>query len=131
METQATNKQLRSFGLLVGGVFGAIGLFPLVWHGTDPRQWALIVAALLLVPAVVWPPLLKPAFRVWMAIGLVLGWINTRIILGLIFFLMVTPIGLIMRLLGKDPMQRRFDRDATTYRVEHKSRDGQHMHRQF
>jgi hypothetical protein len=123
-------KRLRSFGLLVGGVFLGIGLWPLV-HGLPYRVWAVVVAVVLLVPAVVWPRPLAPLFKGWMFIGLVLGWINTRIILGLIFYLMVTPIGLVMRLLGKDPMTRGFDPEAGTYRVKKEERSAKHMERQF
>ena len=127
---KADRKRLRSFGFLVGGVFLGIGLWPFLF-GEPYRVWAVGVAAVLLVPALVWPPALEPLFKGWMFIGHVLGWINTRIILGLVFYLMVTPIGLLMRLLGKDPMSRRFDAGARTYRVAKDPRGGKHMERQF
>ena len=92
---------------------------------------ALIVSALLVLPALVWPGFLSPVYRVWMAIGYVLGWINTRIILGVVFFLLFTPMGLIMRLLGKDPMCRRFDPQLGSYRVLRSLRPKDHMLRQF
>lgn len=130
MDKKVDRKQLRSFGFLVGGVFGGIGLWPLIF-GEPYRLWAVVVAAVLLLPAVVWPPVLAPLFKGWMFIGHVLGWINTRIILGLVFYLLVTPIGLVMRLMGKDPMTRGFDAEAKTYRVVKEGRDGKHMERQF
>ena len=130
MNEQADRKRLRSFGFLVGGVFLGIGLWPLLF-GEAYREWALAVAAVLLLPALVWPPALGPLFKGWMFIGHVLGWINTRIILGLVFYLMVTPIGLLLRLLGKDPMTRRFDAGAESYRVVKERREGKHMERQF
>jgi hypothetical protein len=66
-----------------------------------------------------------------MALGAVLGWVNTRVILGLIFFGLITPMGLAFRLAGRDPMQRAFDPKATTYRVPRTPRPGAHMLRQF
>jgi hypothetical protein len=126
-----TRRQLRDFGLLVGGIFGAIGLWPMVWRHQSPRFWAVTLAVVLVLPALVAPSVLKPAYRAWMALAEVLAWINTRIILGLVFFLVVTPIGLVMRLLGRDPMRRQFDRAGESYRIRCVPRPGTHMMRQF
>ena len=104
MENQASPKQLRSFGLTVGGIFAGIGIWPVVVHGASIRLWAVIIAGLLLLPAIVYPRSLSLVHRGWMALGEVLGWINTRVILGLLFYLLVTPIGMVRRLMGKDPM---------------------------
>lgn len=131
MSDKIEAKRLRSFGLLVGGIFLGIGLWPLLWGAVEPRMWAVVVAGVLVLPALVWPPLLYPLFRVWMAVGHVMGWVNTRVILGLVFFLMVTPIGLVMRLLGKDPMTRGFEPDKDSYRIERSPRPAEHMERQF
>ncbi len=128
---EATPKQLRSFGLLVGGIFAVISLWPLVWHGEMLRIWAIIVAGALAVPAVVMPKCLKLIYRGWMAIGDVLGWINTRIILGIVFYGVVTPIGVYRRWRGYDAMRRGWDAQAETYRVLRESRDASHMQRQF
>jgi len=123
--------QLRSFGLLVGGIFCAIGLWPAVFRGAGVRLWLIGLAVALVVPALVAPRMLAPAHRVWMALGAALGWVNTRIVLSLVFFGLITPMGLVMRLTRHDPMQRAFDPDATTYRVPCKPRPGAHMKRQF
>ena len=72
-----------------------------------------------------------PAQRVWMLLGDGLGWVNTRIVLGVIFFGVITPTGVMFRLLGRDPMRRTFDPSLTTYRVLQVPRPGTHMHRQF
>jgi hypothetical protein len=100
MKDDTTPKQLRSFGFTVGGVFAVIGLWPLVWRHAEPHLWALIVAGCLLVAAAVFPRSLFWVHKGWMALGHVLGWINTRIILGVVFFLIVTPIGMVRRWLG-------------------------------
>ena len=131
MKTNIPPKQLRSFGLIVGGVFTVIGLLPVVWRGADPRWWAIAAAILLIVPAVTVPQLLAPVHRGWMFVGHILGWVNTRIILAIGFFGLVTPVGLLMRLTGKDPMHRRYERAVASYRVAKASRTGSHMQQQF
>lgn len=131
MQNPGETKQLRSFGLLVGGVFGVLGLWPVVFRGEGARLWALLLAALLVLPALMFPASLRPVHRVWMALGDALGWINTRIILGLVYYGLMTPMGLMMRLLGRDPMRRRFEPAAGTYRVPRPTRPRDHMARQF
>ncbi len=116
-----TAKQLRDFGFLMAFVFGGIfgGLVPW-WKGrawAEWPMWTLYVGAAFAVPAAVIPMSLGPVFRVWMRIGDVLGYVNSRIILGIIFFVVVLPFGLVRRLFGRDPMDRKFDRASGTYRV--------------
>ena len=125
------DKQLRHFGLLVGGIFAVIGLWPVLFRAQGPRLWALALAVALVVPALVLPRSLTYVHRSWMAAGEALGWINTRIILSVIFYALVTPMGILMRRFGRDPMRRRFEPDATTYRVPKSSRAATHMTRQF
>jgi Saxitoxin biosynthesis operon protein SxtJ len=131
MPGQITNKQLRSFGFTVGGIFALIGFWPLILRGEDPRWWALVIATGLLVPAVVFPRSLVGVHKGWMAIGHVLGWINTRIILGFVFYLIVTPIGIFRRWLGKDPMGRQLRPDLDSYRVDRKPRPASHLTKQY
>lgn len=111
-----TPKELRAFGLLMGSMvvvfFGV--LIPWIWGLTWPL-WPWLVAVALVGLALARPLTLLPLFRVWEKIGLVLGWINTRILLGAVFFLLVLPIGLAVRL-AYDPMARRFDPAAKSYR---------------
>lgn len=112
-------QELRKFGLvLAAGLVLIFGLF-LPWLAENPwPRWPWIAAAVFTGTALVLPQILKPLFRLWMKIGHVLGWINTRIILGTIFFVLFAPIALILRLLGKDFMNRRMDASVTTYRKE-------------
>jgi hypothetical protein len=131
MRNEITNKQLRSFGFTVGGIFALIAAWPLVIRSEDPRWWALVVAACLLVPAAVFPKSLTWVYKGWMALGHVLGWINTRIILGFIFYFVVTPTGIIRRWLGKDPMGRRLRPDLDSYRVNRTPRPPSHLTRQY
>ena len=124
-------KQLRQFGLLVGGIFGVIGLWPMVWRHQPMRSWALVLAVALIVPGLVAPRILSPVHRAWMKLGEGLAWVNTRIILGLVFYIVVTPLGLLMRLVSHDPMRRQLERTGETYRLRCKPRPATHMLRQF
>jgi hypothetical protein len=131
MAGQADRTDLRNFGMIVGGIFGVIALWPAVIRGGSVRPWVLGLGAALILPALVAPRILGPAHRAWMALGAALGWVNTRLVLGVIFFGVITPMGLALRLAGRDPMQRVFDPNATTYRVPRRPRPGTHMLRQF
>jgi len=131
MHQEVSIKQLRSFGLLVGGVFAVIGFWPVVFRGGTLRLWALIGAGLLIGPALVMPQVLKFVYQGWMILGHVLGWINTRIILSIIFYTVFTPAGVLMRFLKKDPMRRKPEPGAESYRVVRQPRPGSHMKQQF
>ena len=131
MTNHGDAKQLRNFGLMVGGIFCAIGLWPAVIRGESPRLWALVIGVLLLIPALIVPRTLGPVYRVWMKVGEALGWVNTRILLGVLFYGLITPMGLIRRLLGNDPMRREYERGVESYRVVKRPRSGAHMTRQF
>ena len=74
---------------------------------------------------------LRPVFYVWMKLGHVLGWINTRIILGLVFFIMFAPIALLLRILGKDPLQRKLNDEVRTYRVVSEKLPRERMEKPF
>jgi hypothetical protein len=128
---KSDKKQLRSFGLMVGGVFALIALWPVVIRGDGPRIWAAIPAVLLIVPALVWPNSLTRVHQGWMKLAEVLGWINTRIILGAVFYLVVTPIGAVRRLWGKDPMGTKSKVNVESYRVLRKPRSASHLKKQY
>ncbi len=131
MKSEIDRKQLRSFGWLVGGIFALIGLWPALLRGEDLKVWAIVVAGLLTIPALVLPKSLRPLYKIWMTAGHILGWINTRIILSIIFYGLFTPMGLVMRLFGKDPMRRQFESAASTYRITRQPRPSSHMRHQF
>jgi hypothetical protein len=128
---QPTNKELRQFGLVVGGVFSVIGLWPVVFRGESPRLWAMILGSLLIALGAMVPQTLKQVHHGWMKIGHVLGSINTRIILGIVYYLLITPMGMVMRLMGKDPMHRALEENVDTYRVVRAVRSRHHMRNQF
>ena len=128
---QPTLKDLRHFGLLVGGVFSVIGLWPIVFRSDSPRWWALVLGGALMLLGGIAPRSLQQVHAGWMKVGHVLGAINTKIILGLIYYLLITPMGLAMRVMGKDSMHRTRDPESNTYRVVRASRPRQHMRNQF
>ena len=127
-----TRKELRDFGLLTGGLTaGLFGLlFPLLRHHPIP-SWPWMVAALLIVPALTLPSVLRYPHWLWIRIGFVLGWINSRIVLTILFFLVIVPMGLLMRAMGRDPVARKLDPDASTYRVPSRVRTPESMERPF
>lgn len=131
MKPHDTTPQLRRFGLTVGGIFAMIGLWPVVFRGQAPRLWALVPGVVLMLGGLVLPRSLTHVHRVWIAAAEGLGWINTRILLSVVFYGLVTPMGFIMRRVGHDPMRRRFEPGDGTYRVSKASRPATHMARQF
>ena len=104
----------RSFGFVFAAVFLAIGLWPLLSAGSI-RMWPLVIAAVLGVVALAHPRLLRPFNTLWLKFGLLLSRIVNPIVLGFLFYVVITPFGLIMRLLGKDPLRLRIDRTAQSY----------------
>ena len=110
-------KGLRDFGLITGGLFVLIFGLLLPWKFEwQWPVWPWVLFGLLAVLAFAAPMWLNPVYRVWMRIGHMIGSVISRIILGLVFFLVVTPLGLMMRATGKDPMNRRFDASLPSYR---------------
>ena len=107
----------RSFGLVFAAVFAIIGLIPLLGDG-GVRVWSLAVAVVFLALALVRPVVLAPLNHLWTRFGLLLHRIVNPIIMGLLFYLVVTPTGLIIRMLGKDLLRLRFDPQAKSYWIE-------------
>lgn len=130
-QTETSLKQLRQFGWLMGGVFSIITFWPLVFRGEGIRIWAFIIAGVFGLLGTVFPNALKPVYRAWMIFGEKIGWLNSRILLGLLFYGMVTPISWLMRLLGKRPLQLEFDPKAETYRVPKEARAPDHVLKPF
>lgn len=94
----------RSFGLVFCAAFTLIALLPLI-SGHPVRWWSLVVAAVFLLVALAAPAVLAPLNRLWAKVGLLLSKIVNPVIMALLFFVVITPIGLIMRALGKDPLR--------------------------
>ena len=104
----------RSFGLVFATVFAIVGLWPLI-DGAGPRWWALAMALAFVLAAAAVPRTLAPLNRLWQRFGLLLNRIVSPLALALVFYLAVTPTGLIMRALGKDPLRLWRDAHAASY----------------
>lgn len=125
-------KDLRRFGWLFAGfVAGLFGLL-IPWGFDRPIPfWPLGLGAVVFLLATLLPITLKPLHYVWMAFGSVAGWINTRIILWLIYYLVLVPTGLLMRVFGNDPMKRKLDPNVDSYRVTSEVQEPVHMEKPF
>lgn len=104
----------RSFGIVFAVVFLIIAFWPLM-SGGAVRWWSCVVAALFAAIAVAKPALLSGLNRQWLKFGLLLGKIVSPIALGLLFYGVIAPLGLALRLAGKDPLRLKYDRSADTY----------------
>ncbi len=108
---KSDKKTLRKFGLTMGIFLGLLGGF-FFWRKKDYYFYFLIFSEVFLFLALFSPFLLKPLHKAWMTFSILLGWLMTRVILVVLFYLVVTPIGLLARLMGKDFLDLRFSRQA-------------------
>jgi hypothetical protein len=113
-QEEITPSSDRSFGLVIAAFFLIVTCWPLV-HAEPIRWWALGVAVVFAVLALLWTSPLAPLNKLWTKLGVLLYRIVSPIILGLLFYLTVTPIALLMRVLGKDPLRLRRDPDRASY----------------
>ena len=102
----------RSFGIVFFSVFLLIALYPLMFSG-EVRLWSLIISFTFLVLGLLNSTILYPLNKLWFKFGIFLGKLISPLIMGLIFFLVVTPIGLIMRLLGKDVLNLKYNKNKS------------------
>jgi hypothetical protein len=116
-------RQLRMFGLTVGGAFGLLGALSL-WRGSAPYPYLFALSGILIGLGLICPMVLKRVHRVWMAFALVLGWVMTRVILSVLFYAGVTPISIIARLVGKRFLELEMDSSKETYWVYRDSAEG-------
>ena len=109
---------LRKFGLLTGGIIAGLfgALIPWLIAARYPL-WPWIIFAVLALLALTFPKALKPVYIVWMKFGLIMSKITTPLILAIVFFVALLPTSLLMRLFRNDPLARRFDADARSYRI--------------
>lgn len=109
-----SKKSLRKFAITMGIAFFAIAAFIIIRHRRFTPS-ALIISLLFFIFAFINPNLLKPLYILWMRFAFVLGWFNTRLILFVIFYLFLTPIGIGMKLFGVDLLDRKIEKNKITY----------------
>ncbi len=107
----------RQFGLVTGLFLVAVALWPLLWRGRV-RITVLVAGCAIILAAAIAPIVLRPLNRAWTMLGVFLGRVVNPVVLAALFYLVFTPIGLIMRLLGKDPLRLRWDASASSYWIE-------------
>ena len=109
----------KSFGIVFAVVFGLIAFWPLI-KGNDIRIWVLIISIIFFVLGLINSKILTPLNRLWFKFGIFLGNFIAPIVMGIIFFLVVTPTGIIMKLLGKDLIKLKKNNDKS-YWIEKKN----------
>ena len=107
----------RNFGIVFFVIFLIISFYPLTSDG-DIRRWSLVISIILLILGLTNSKILTPLNRVWFKFGIFLGRMISPIIMALIFFIVVTPIGLIMRLLRKDLLNLKYNKKNKSYWIE-------------
>jgi len=125
-------KALREFGLTISGIIALLFglLMPWIFRRPFPL-WPRIVAGVMVPWSLAAPASLRLVHRSWMRLGLLLNRITTPIILGVIYLLVITPVGFVMRLRGRDPMARKSDKGAQSYRVPSRKIIDKNMGRPF
>ena len=108
----------RNFGIVFAAFFAIIAIFPFVFGSGSPRYWLLAIAASFLLIAIFRPSVFQKPNILWFKFGMVLGAIIAPIVMCIIYFITVAPIGILMRLAGKDLLSLKIEPDAETYWIE-------------
>ena len=119
----ASPKKIREFGLLVGGVFLALGAL-LAWRGRPHAPVFFAFGGFLVLFGLARPVLLRPLYRVWMIFAILMGWVMSRVLLTVLFYIAITPIGVWIRLSGKDLLDLKFKDGRGSYWKLRKGGDG-------
>jgi hypothetical protein len=104
----------KKFGITMGIILAIIGFF-LLWKKNNYFEYSFFLAVAFFIPGLILPSLLKPVYKAWMALSVVMGFIMTRVIMVIIFYLIITPLGLIARITGKNFLDMKIDKNAKSY----------------
>ena len=124
-------KGLREFGFVTGAIVA--GLFGLFFPWLLERSWPLwpwIIFGVLGALALIAPMALNPIYKIWMRFGLFMGRIMTPLIMGIVFFILITPVGLFRRVFAEDAMARKFD-ESDSYRVPSKKAKAENLEKPY
>lgn len=108
------NRQIRRFGITMGAVLAVIGGI-LLWYGNPSWPYLFTLAGFFIICGLLFPRLLWPIEWFWMKLSGVIGIVMTRLILTLVYYLAITPIGLLRQIFGKDPLKIKIDRTVASY----------------
>ena len=122
LNSKPDKKELRKFAITIFTVLGIIGGI-LFWQKEDIGfiLWAVGIFFLLL--GLFWAKILGPIYKVWMTFALLLGFVMNHLILALMYYVVITPIGIVMRVLRKDTLQIRLDRKTKSYWIQRTNED--------
>ena len=114
-----SSKEIRKFGLVIAIALGVIGSFVYVKFGNfDVVGWLWGIGLLFLILGFILPSVLRPVYRIWMLLAYFIGGVVSRIILTVLFYVVLTPTGLVLRLFGKDVLDQRFEKDRESYWIK-------------
>ena len=119
----------RNFGLVFFIIFVIVSLWPLTYEG-PVRIWTVIISLVFLILGLMNSKLLTPLNKLWFKFGTILGVIVVPVVMGVVFFLVVTPIGLVMKIMGRDLLNKKYDKKKRTYWIKRDTSIGT-MKRQF
>jgi len=105
-------RELRKFALAMAIPLAAIGAFVL-WRGRGYYWYFFVASSLFICPGLLVPVALMPLQKVWMTFAVIMGWFMTRVILCVLFFIVLTPMALLLKLLGKDLLDMKLDKDSS------------------
>jgi len=128
------SKGLRQFGLMLGGILTVLFgfLLPWMWHWDNfPNLQWIGTGAVVIAWALAAPDSMRGLYHGWMRVAMAIGNVVNTFILAIVFYVVITPMGMIMRMMGKDPMHRRLDKSVESYRVNSKVADRSHVERPF
>ncbi len=128
-----SSKELRKFGLITASLFIVFFglLLPWIFSAKSLPIWPWIFSSFLIIWSLLHPKSLKYFYIPWMMLANILGWINSHIILSILFFIIIFPVGLILRLLKKDPMDRKIITTTQSYKKTVTPREKTHMERPY
>ena len=118
MEINLDKKQIRTFGLGLAVILTVFALWNYYKGHMTTSVILLTLGTTSASSAILFQPVIKPVYIVFMKISHVLGWINTRILLGLIFYVVITPIGFVIKIFGKDLLDRKIEPDKQSYWIK-------------
>ena len=119
---KSTRKELKSFGFLIGGILLLVSAYGF-WSAARWTLTVSVIGGLFVISGAIFPSILLPIQKIWMVIAVAIVWFMTRVILITLYYIVLTPIGIIYKLLGKDPLNRKFPDEKRSFWIKPSSDD--------
>lgn len=117
VRNKTDKKELKKFGYVIGIFLGLLAVL-LFWKDKSPAVYLAYISGSILFLSVVYPLALKPIYITWMSFAVVMGFVMTRVLLSLLFVIIFTPAGLVIRLLRKDPLNQKIEKQKSSYWIK-------------